>query len=42
MYPIVYCIVALVLQFAYYYGKRYVVGLYRYTYTVHAFLEYHP
>ena len=27
MYPIVYCIVALVLQFAYYYGKRYVVGL---------------
>ena len=27
MYPIVYCIVALVLQFAYYYGKRCVVGL---------------
>ena len=27
MHPIVYCIMALILQFAYYYGKRYVVGL---------------
>ena len=27
MHPIVYCIMAIILQFAYYYGKRYVVGL---------------